>query len=44
MKLKGKKKKLLSMQNVKTADAEKYRKEYESLDGDYTKEFEKRVT
>ena len=27
-----------------TADAEKYRRRYESLDGDYTKEFEKRVT
>ena len=25
-------------------DAEKYRRRYESLDGDYTKEFEKRVT
>ena len=25
-------------------DAEKYRKRYEALDGDYTKEFEKRVT
>ena len=25
-------------------DAEKYRKRYETLDGDYTKEFEKRVT
>ena len=27
-----------------TADADKYRRRYESLDGDYTKEFEKRVT
>ena len=27
-----------------TADADKYRRSYESLDGDYTKEFEKRVT
>ena len=27
-----------------TADADKYRRRYESLDGDYSKEFEKRVT